>query len=113
MPEPEGPSVRDHYAAERTLLAWVRTGLAMMGFGFLVARFAVADAQAIAAWFGAAVVAFGAIGNGLALADYRREVRRLASGGVARPPSRMATATAAFLVLTGFAMAAYLVVLRP
>lgn len=26
-------------AAERTLLAWVRTGLAMMGFGFVVARF--------------------------------------------------------------------------
>ena len=26
-------------AAERTLLAWVRTGLAVMGFGFVVARF--------------------------------------------------------------------------
>jgi uncharacterized membrane protein YidH (DUF202 family) len=25
-------------AAERTLLAWVRTGLALMGFGFVVAR---------------------------------------------------------------------------
>lgn len=27
------------YAAERTFLAWVRTGLALMGFGFVVARF--------------------------------------------------------------------------
>ena len=26
-------------AEERTLLAWVRTGLALMGFGFVVARF--------------------------------------------------------------------------
>ena len=26
-------------AAERTLLAWVRTSLAMMGFGFVVAKF--------------------------------------------------------------------------
>lgn len=26
-------------AAERTLLAWLRTGLALMGFGFVVARF--------------------------------------------------------------------------
>jgi putative membrane protein len=26
-------------AAERTLLAWGRTGLALMGFGFVVARF--------------------------------------------------------------------------
>ena len=30
---------RIYFAAERTLLAWVRTGLAMMGFGFVVARF--------------------------------------------------------------------------
>lgn len=30
--------VRDHLANERTLLAWIRTGIAMMGFGFLVAR---------------------------------------------------------------------------
>lgn len=28
-------------AVERTFLAWVRTGLAMMGFGFVVSRFAV------------------------------------------------------------------------
>jgi inner membrane protein YidH len=30
---------RIYFAAERTLLAWVRTGLALMGFGFVVARF--------------------------------------------------------------------------
>jgi len=30
---------RVYFAAEWTLLAWVRTGLAMMGFGFVVARF--------------------------------------------------------------------------
>jgi putative membrane protein len=30
---------RVYFAAERTLLAWVRTGITMMGFGFLVARF--------------------------------------------------------------------------
>jgi putative membrane protein len=27
------------FAAERTLLAWIRTGLAVMGLGFVVARF--------------------------------------------------------------------------
>ncbi len=33
----EDPRIR--FAAERTLLAWLRTGLALMGFGFVVARF--------------------------------------------------------------------------
>src|SRR5271166_3102450 len=30
---------RVYMAAERTFLAWIRTGLALMGFGFVVARF--------------------------------------------------------------------------
>src|ERR1700749_81786 len=36
---PEDPRIR--FAAERTLLAWLRTGLALMGFGFVVARFGI------------------------------------------------------------------------
>ena len=30
---------RVYFAAERTVLAWTRTGLTLMGFGFVVARF--------------------------------------------------------------------------
>jgi putative membrane protein len=30
---------KDLLAAERTLLAWIRTGIALMGFGFVIARF--------------------------------------------------------------------------
>lgn len=30
--------VRDHLANERTFLAWTRTGVSMMGFGYLVAK---------------------------------------------------------------------------
>lgn len=37
MPEYHDPRV--YFAAERTLLAWHRTGLAVIGIGFLVARF--------------------------------------------------------------------------
>jgi putative membrane protein len=36
---PEG-SVRDHLANERTMLAWQRTALALIGLGFVVDRFA-------------------------------------------------------------------------
>lgn len=35
----DGIDPRVPFAAERTLLAWVRTGLAVIGLGFVVARF--------------------------------------------------------------------------
>jgi putative membrane protein len=35
----ESNDPRVFFAAERTLLAWVRTGIAMIGLGFVVARF--------------------------------------------------------------------------
>lgn len=39
-PKPLPPSdPRVFFAAERTMLAWLRTGLAVIGVGFLVARF--------------------------------------------------------------------------
>ena len=36
---PESTKAREHLANERTLLAWVRTAIALMGLGFVVARF--------------------------------------------------------------------------
>ena len=40
-PSPPGQPIdpRVYFAAERTQLAWIRTGLSLMGFGFVVARF--------------------------------------------------------------------------
>ena len=35
--KPPGPS--DHLANERTFLAWIRTSIALMGFGFVVVKF--------------------------------------------------------------------------
>jgi putative membrane protein len=40
---------RIFFAAERTLLAWIRTAIAMMGLGFVVARFGVFLRMAAAA----------------------------------------------------------------
>jgi uncharacterized membrane protein YidH (DUF202 family) len=37
--EKPGADLRDYLAEERTFLAWIRTGLTLMGFGFVVARF--------------------------------------------------------------------------
>jgi putative membrane protein len=38
-PEKSKASASDHLANERTFLAWIRTSIAMMGFGFVVVKF--------------------------------------------------------------------------
>jgi putative membrane protein len=40
-PLPVAPDLREHLAAERTILEYVRTGLAMMSIGFVLARFSL------------------------------------------------------------------------
>jgi putative membrane protein len=35
------PRIADHLANERTFLAWIRTGIAIMAFGFVVVKFAL------------------------------------------------------------------------
>lgn len=39
--ERKTPAVREYLTAERTQLAYARTSLAMMGFGFVIARFSL------------------------------------------------------------------------
>ena len=66
---PRQSSPADYFAAERTFLAWIRTGLALMGFGFVVARFGLflhefhlAESRApmrsygLSLWFGTALI---------------------------------------------------------
>jgi putative membrane protein len=43
MPDNTNPNrARDHLANERTFLAWLRTGVATMVFGFAIGRFSIA-----------------------------------------------------------------------
>jgi putative membrane protein len=37
----EKPRVADHLANERTFLAWIRTSIGIMGFGFVVVKFSL------------------------------------------------------------------------
>src|SRR3978361_1718998 len=78
---------RVYFAEERTFLAWIRTGLGLMGVGFAVARFGLflrqmSESQgrasthaAYSVYAGVALVALGVAVNLLAAQHHVRTVR--------------------------------------
>src|ERR1039458_932752 len=117
MPPTEDPRV--YFAAERTTLAWVRTGLAMMGFGFVVARFGLFLRELAAVrglsphqgrlslWAGVALVGLGVIVNVYAAVTDVRFPRRFEAGEATRPSSLMPILAAALLAAIGLIVSAY------
>lgn len=113
---------RVYFAAERTLLAWVRTGLAMMGFGFVVARFglflremaAVREAvpshrSGFSLLVGTTLVIFGVAVNLAAAAKHWYTVRRLERGQpLTFKPWSLGMVVALLLGLLGLLTAVYL-----
>jgi putative membrane protein len=121
----EDPRVR--FAAERTLLAWIRTGLALMGFGFVVARFGLflrevaavhnappAHSLGLSLWIGTALVVLGVAVALLAAAEHRRILRRLKRGQAYVPPRwSLGLAVSVMLAALGALMIAYLLFVSP
>jgi putative membrane protein len=108
------------------LLAWIRTGLALMGFGFVVARFGLflreigqaaertpVRSSGFSLWTGTALVLAGVIVNAVSTVQYLRIIRDLNQGrGSTTQPSALGVAMAALLSIVGVAMAVYLTVVQ-
>jgi len=79
---------RVFFAAERTLLAWNRTSLALMAFGFVIERFGFFAnmlslrqgetlQRGVSFWIGIAFIVLGSIASTISTAQYRKVLRTL------------------------------------
>ena len=103
---------RNRDAAERTLMAWIRTCLSLISFGFGLDKIIAAIDRAAAsgdvqAQRGVQLVAAGFVITGIlamagATVQYRRELRRLYQNDyVYRDKPQLAAATAVLITLIG------------
>jgi putative membrane protein len=122
MDTPIKVNLRDYLAEERTFLAWIRTGIALMAFGFVVARFGIfgdephitqqtlaGQPHELSLWFGVALIAIGVVVNLFSAGRFRRldgELNRDQFGD--RSLSKQGAIVALFLALLGIAMTIYL-----
>lgn len=113
---------RVFFAAERTMLAWQRTSVALIGLGFVVERFglfvrmvnathpAVQESTQPTLWFGVAFLVLGALVSALAAWQYQRFVRTLTHPEIPRGHHTwMGPAVNYALAIAGLAMAGWFV----
>jgi putative membrane protein len=99
---------RVYFSAERTLLAWLRTGLAVIGLGFVVARFGlflrIATGEPVtkashsgSTFIGVTLVALGAIS--IAVAAWKHISFSRTLGDEERPPKFWISSAVLFSLL--------------
>lgn len=120
-PKDQLETIRLHQANERTMLAWVRTGIALMAFGFAIARFAIflqqvesltpqphiqhnTTQQGGSAWVGAILVALGMFANLGATIRFAQIKRGIEQGQVGAPNAIMVYAFGAIATVVGLLM---------
>ena len=117
---------RTYMAAERSFLAWIRTGIALMGFGFVVARFGLflhelADSKEMTklpeAGFsmpvGILLIGLGVLVNVVAGIRHHRCVQAIDRGEFRETfGTNFALFIAGIVALIGMAVALYLAILQ-
>jgi putative membrane protein len=116
--KPATPS--DHLANERTFLAWIRTAISVIVFGFVVAKFGITLREFLRISGNAAresgtslMIGLGFMVMGILMAlaagfRYRTTMRRLETGNF-KPAGAIVTAWAVIAALFGAILAAYLI----
>ena len=99
-------NVRDHLANERTFLAWLRTAVAVMALGFVVAKFGV-NYVGFSVILGVGLIAMGAVMQILALSRYSMNQRRIDAGSYA-PSKGLETSFSIVVLLIALLLAVYL-----
>jgi putative membrane protein len=117
---PGDSQFRDHAANERTLLAWIRTGIALMAFGFAIARFGLflremAEVGQVrvahgtgSTWVGVVLVVLGLVTNAAATVRYSRLRNAIQQRLPLAPDPALVYVLGAGSVLVAAAMAALL-----
>ena len=98
-------------ANRRTLLAWVRTGVSLIGFGLVIERFAAeTNPTGVSVVFGVALAALGCIALVVGMLDFIRTKRNIAEENLTTAASvgGYVVVAGASLVLAG-AFIAYVV----
>ncbi|OJW90873.1 DUF202 domain-containing protein [Thiobacillus sp. 65-1402] len=110
---------RVFFAAERTLMAWNRTGLTLMAFGFVLERFGLFlhmlrqdphhVGRDLSFWIGVAFISLALLAIGFSIVQFRRVLRTLKPIEI---PARYCTwsgmAMNLAVVVLGVALLAYL-----
>jgi putative membrane protein len=118
--EPNPNRARDHLANERTFLAWVRTGAAIVVFGFAIGRFAIAMRQltaleghpvrtvGVSVWMGACSIVGGVMLVIAGLVRYRKTRAQL-DKDTFEPAGFVVDLVTILTVMFGLVLAGYLI----
>ena len=119
-PNSDPNRARDHLANERTFLAWVRTGAAIVVFGFAIGRFSIAMRQltvfvghpartaGLSVWMGASSIVAGVVLVLAGLVRYRTTRAQL-DAGTFQPAGFVLDLITILTVLFGLILAGYLI----